>query len=62
MQRGCLTHGAHATSVSQDAVRMCRENGIAVILGDCPNQFLKPDFGHAMMRVLFGALGFHSVN
>jgi len=41
---------------------MCRENGIAVIPGDCPNQFLKPDFGHAMMWVLFGALSFHSVN
>ncbi len=53
---------AGMTSVSQDAVRMCRENGIAVIPGACPNQFLKPDFGHAVMRVLWRALGFHSVN
>lgn len=53
---------ASMTSVSQEAVRMCRENGIAVIPGACPNQFLKPDFGHAMMRVMFGMLGFHSVN
>jgi predicted CoA-binding protein len=50
------------TSVSQDAVRMCRENGITVIPGACPNQFLKPDFGHAMMRVVFGAFGFHRVD
>ncbi len=50
------------TSVSQDAVRMCRENGITVIPGTCPNQFLKPDFGHTMMRVMFRTLGFHSVN
>ena len=47
------------TSVSQEAVRMCRENGIAVIPGTCPNQFLKPDFGHAMMRVMFRTIGFH---
>jgi uncharacterized protein len=53
---------ANMTSVSQDAVRLCRENGIAVIPGACPNQFLNADFGHAMMRVMFGAIGFHSVN
>jgi hypothetical protein len=53
---------ANMTSVSQDAVKMCRDNGIAVIPGACPNQFLKPDFGHAMMRVIFGTLGFHSIN
>jgi uncharacterized protein len=49
------------TSVSQDAVRVCRENGIQVIPGSCPNQFLKPDFGHAMMRGLWGMLGFMKV-
>jgi len=53
--------GANMTSVSQDAVRICHENGIAVIPGACPNQFLNPDFGHSMMRVLFGALGFHGI-
>jgi uncharacterized protein len=52
---------AGMTSVSQDAVRACRENGIAVIPGACPNQFLKPDFGHALMRVMWRTLGFHSV-
>jgi hypothetical protein len=50
------------TSVSQDAVRMCRENGITVIPGACPNQYLKPDFGHRLMRVMFRTLGFYSVN
>jgi hypothetical protein len=53
---------ASMTSVSQDAVRMCRENGIEVIPGACPNQYLKPDFGHALMRVMFRTLGFHKVN
>ena len=53
---------AGMTSVSPDAVRACRENGIAVIPGACPNQFLKPYFGHTAMRVLFRTLGFHSVN
>ena len=49
------------TSVSQDAVQMCRENGIQVIPGSCPNQFLKPDFGHAMMRGLWRMFGFMKV-
>lgn len=49
------------TSVSQDAVEMCQENGIAVIPGSCPNQFLKPDFGHAMMRVMWRTFGFMKV-
>src|SRR5512134_773017 len=46
------------TSVSQDAVQMCHDNGIAVIPGSCPNQFLQPDFGHKMMRVIMRLLGF----
>jgi len=53
---------ASMTSVSPDAVRMCQENGITVIPGTCPNQYLNPDFGHRMMRVMFRTLGFHSVN
>lgn len=53
---------AGMTSVSQAAVHMCRENGITVIPGACPNQFLKPDFGHAMMRVMFRTFGFHRVS
>ena len=50
------------TSVSEDAVQLCHANGIAVIPGACPNQFLKPDFGHALMRVMWRTLGFQSVN
>ena len=50
------------TSVSQEAVRMCHKNGISVIPGACPNQYLKPDFGHKMMRVMFRTLGFHHIS
>jgi predicted CoA-binding protein len=53
---------ASMTSVSADAVRLCREHGITVIPGACPNQFLNPDFGHSLMRVLWRTLGFQSVN
>jgi len=49
------------TSVSQSAVAMCKANGIAVIPGACPNQFLKPDFGHAMMRGLWRTFGFLTI-
>jgi len=53
---------AGMTSVSPEAVRLCRENGIAVIPGACPNQYLKADIGHAMMRVMFRTLGLHKVD
>lgn len=53
---------AGMTSVSQDAVELCKANGIAVIPGSCPNQFLKPDFGHSMMRGVSRMLGFSNVN
>ncbi|MFZ5822205.1 MAG: CoA-binding protein [Chloroflexota bacterium] len=53
---------AGMTSVSPEAVEMCKANGITVIPGSCPNQFLKPDFGHGMMRVLWRALGFMKVD
>jgi len=53
---------ASMTSVSQSAVEICKANGIAVIPGSCPNQFLKPDFGHGLMRVMWRAFGFLSVN
>ena len=50
------------TSVSEDAVRLCRLNGITVIPGGCPNQFLKPDLGHALMRTMWRTLGFYELN
>jgi predicted CoA-binding protein len=53
---------ANMTSVSPEAVRVCRENGITVIPGSCPNQYLNPDFGHTMMRVIFRTFGFQRVN
>ena len=49
---------AGMTSVSREALALCKANGIAVIPGSCPNQFLKPDFGHAAMRGLWRMLGF----
>jgi|SRR6516162_3528130 predicted CoA-binding protein len=54
--------GKGKTSVSQSAVEMCRANGIAVIPGTCPNQFLQPDFVHGAMRRLWKAFGFLKVS
>ena len=53
--------GANVTSVSQSAVEMCKANGIEIIPGSCPNQFLNPDFAHAMMRGMWRTFGFLSV-
>jgi predicted CoA-binding protein len=50
------------TSVSPEAVRLCRENGITVIPGSCPNQFLKPDLPHRLMRTMWRTVGFLNVN
>jgi len=44
-------------SVSPEAVRLCRENGIAVIPGSCPMQFLGEDVGHTCMRGILRATG-----
>lgn len=52
---------AGMTSVSEEAVRMCRENGIRVIPGSCPNQYLPSDLGHNLMRTFFRTLGFHRI-
>ncbi len=54
--------GAGSSSVSSKAVRICQENGIAVIPGACPNQFLNPDFGHALMRVFFRTFGSQNID
>lgn len=53
---------AGMTSVSQEAVEKCKANGIAVIPGSCPNQFMNPDFGHKMMRGMWRMFGFMNVN
>ena len=49
------------TSVSQSAVEVCKANGIEVIPGSCPNQYLNPDGGHKFMRGLWNLLGFMKV-
>lgn len=52
------TSGEKVTSVSAEAVKLCQENGIAVIPGSCPRQYIG-DFGHKCMcwtLRLFGAL------
>lgn len=51
-----------STSVSPSAVEVCRANGIAVIPGSCPAQFLEADFGHAAMRTLWSMFGFLDVD
>ena len=48
---------AGMTSVSQSAVEMCKANGITVIPGTCPAQWLKPDFGHGLMRGMWKLFG-----
>ena len=49
---------ATITSVSEEAVRLCRENNIAVIPGGCPMMFCEPvDFGHKCMRWSLRLLG-----
>jgi len=53
---------AGVTSVSPEAVQLCRAHDISVIPGGCPNQFLNPDFGHSLMRMMWQALGFFNVN
>jgi predicted CoA-binding protein len=54
--------GAGKTSVSPAAVELCKANGIAVIPGSCPAQFLAPDFAHGLMRRLWKAFGFLQVS
>ena len=52
---------AGSTSVSPSAVEMCRANGIAVIPGSCPAQFLEADFAHGLMRRLWSMFGYLNV-
>jgi hypothetical protein len=50
------------TSVSLEAVLSEHPNGLKVIPSPCPNQFLKLDIGHALMRVIFRALGWQKIS
>ncbi len=45
------------SSASPEILRLCQENGIAVIPGACPNMFFQPDPAHAMMRGLLRVVG-----
>jgi uncharacterized protein len=47
---------AETSSVSAKAVQTCRANGISVIPGSCPNQFIG-DFGHKTMCVMWKMFG-----
>ena len=45
-------------SVSEEAVRLCKEKGIPVIAGACPMMYCKPvDFAHRCMRGILGLTG-----
>jgi len=56
--RGSIKMGHAITSVSAEAVRLCRENNIKVIPGACPMMFCKPvDIPHKMMRGVLRVLG-----
>jgi predicted CoA-binding protein len=49
---------ASITSASPEAIRLCKENNIAVISGGCPMMFCEPvDTGHKCMRGIFRLLG-----
>lgn len=46
-------HRSIGNSVSDEAVKFCKENDIAVIAGGCPMMFVKPvDFGHVCLRFI----------
>ena len=51
-----LVHGG--TSVSPEAVALCREHGITLIAGACPMMYCQPvDFGHRCMCWLMKVTG-----
>lgn len=53
-----LHRGPGPGSVSQDAVALCREHGIGVIAGGCPNMFgVTSDPGHRCIRAVLRATG-----
>jgi predicted CoA-binding protein len=46
------------TSLSEKAIRMCKENNITVIPGGCPLMFCEPvDFGHKCIRGITRMIG-----
>jgi predicted CoA-binding protein len=59
--KAAIKWAAKSSSVSEEAVSLCRSNDISVITGACPMMFCKPvDPAHTLMRGvlrLFGGLG-----
>ncbi len=50
--------GFMGTSVSEQAVEFCRENGMTVIPGGCPMMFCKPvDFAHTCLHWMLKLTG-----
>jgi predicted CoA-binding protein len=45
------------SSSSAEILRLCQENGIAVISGACPNMFFQADPAHATMRGFLRMVG-----
>ena len=43
------------SSVSEEGVKLCQENGVSLIAGGCPMMFF--DFGHKCMKFVLGAMG-----
>ena len=48
--------GQHTSSVSTEAVQLCRDHGISVIPGGCPQHFAG-DVGHKCMRWMLQMMG-----
>ncbi|MDJ0755202.1 MAG: CoA-binding protein [Ardenticatenaceae bacterium] len=44
-------------SVSDEAVRYCKDHGISVIAGSCPMMFVDADFAHRCMKWMLGVMG-----
>jgi uncharacterized protein len=53
-----LHRGLGPGSLTDDAVALCREHGITVIAGGCPNMFgATSDVGHRCLRAVLGMRG-----
>lgn len=50
------TSGEQVTSVSAEAVQLCQANGVTVIAGSCPRQFIG-DIGHKCMCWMLHVVG-----
>lgn len=44
-------------SINEEAVKLCQDNGLTVIVGACPMMYVNPDVGHRCFRWILGAMG-----